>query len=105
VESLGGSEALARQAAVAFLQEAPRLLARIGQALAANDAGALTGAAHTLKSAVGNFPALAAVEAAHRLEERGRRGDLLGAEADRAALERALVPLSDALAALVRGPG
>lgn len=102
VASLGGSEALARQAAMAFLQEAPRLLARIGQALAANDPGALAGAAHTLKSAVGNFPAPAAVEAAHRLEERGRRGDLLDAEADRAALERALVPLSAALATLAR---
>jgi len=102
VASLGGSEALARQAATAFLQEVGHLLARIGQALAANDPDALAGAAHTLKSAVGNFPAPAAVEAAHRLEQRGRRGDLVDAEADRAALERALVPLSDALAALVR---
>jgi HPt (histidine-containing phosphotransfer) domain-containing protein len=102
VASFGGSEALARQAAVAFLEEAPRLLARIRQALTANDADALARAAHTLKSAVGNFPAPAAVEAAHRLEERGRRGDLRGAEADGAALEHALASLSAALAALVR---
>lgn len=102
VMHLGGSEALARQAAVAFLEEAPRLLAQIRHALTANDAGALARTAHTLKSAVGNFPAPAAVDAAHRLEERGRRGDLRGAEADGAAFEQALAPLSAALAALVR---
>jgi two-component system, sensor histidine kinase and response regulator len=102
VAGLGGGEALARKAARAFLEEAPRLLARIGDALATNDAAALARAAHTLKSAVGNFPAPAAVEAAQRLEERGRRGDLAGAEADRAALERAVAPLSAALGTVAR---
>ena len=102
VASLGGNEALARQAATAFLQEVPRLLARLAQALAAQDADALARAAHTLKSAVGNFPAPAAVEAAHRLETRARGGDLREARADIAALEGALLSVSAVLAALVR---
>jgi len=102
VASLGGNEALARQAATAFLQEAPRLLSRIAQALAAGDADAIARAAHTLKSAVGNFPAPTAVEAAHRLEARARSGDLREARADIAALEDALRSVSEALAALVR---
>ena len=102
VARLGGGEALARKAAHAFLEEAPRLLARIREALDTNDAAALARASHTLKSAVGNFPAPAAVEAAQRLEDRRRAGDLHGAEADRAALEQALAPLTAALLTLVR---
>ena len=102
VAGLGGSEALARKAARAFLEEAPRLIGRIREALAMNDAAALARATHTLKSAIGNFPAPAAVEAAHRLEDRGRRGDLRGAEADSAALEHALASLNAALITLLR---
>jgi HPt (histidine-containing phosphotransfer) domain-containing protein len=103
VAAFGGGDALARDAARAFLTEAPRLLARVREALATDDAGALARAAHTLKSAIGNFPAPDGVEAAQRLEDRGRRGDLRGAEADCVALEHALAPLNAALAALVRG--
>jgi HPt (histidine-containing phosphotransfer) domain-containing protein len=101
VAAFGGA-ALARDVARAFLTEAPRLLVRVREALATNDAAALARAAHTLKSAVGNFPAPDGVEAAQRLEDRGWRGDLRGAEADCAALERSLAPLNAALAALVR---
>ena len=103
VARLGGDEALARMAATIFLDEAPRLLARVREAIAAGDAAALAATAHTLKSAAGNFPAPAAVEAAHRLEERGHRGELENAAADYAALDEALSALSLVLATLVRG--
>ena len=102
VTGFGGDAALARQAATAFLQESPRLLARIDGALVAKDASALAAAAHALKSAVGNFPVPAAVEAAQRLEDRGRRQDLRGVEVDRAALEQTLAPLTVALTLLAR---
>ena len=102
VARLGGNEALARKAATIYLDEAPRLLARIREAIADDDAAALATAAHTLKSAAGNFPAPAAVEAARRLEERGERRELEGATADYAALDEALSLLSAVLATLAR---
>jgi signal transduction histidine kinase/CheY-like chemotaxis protein len=59
-----------------FVAEYPQLLAGMDTALARGDRRALEGTAHSLKGAVANFGARAAVEAAERIERLSRAGDL-----------------------------
>ena len=65
---IGGDEALLREVASVFLDDWPRLREELSQALSRLDSWALRLAAHATKSAVGNFGAEAAVEAAISLE-------------------------------------
>ncbi len=58
-----------------FLDQAPKLVADIEKALAANDAVALERSAHTLKGSVGNFRAKNAWQLAQSIEYAGRSGD------------------------------
>jgi two-component system, sensor histidine kinase and response regulator len=62
-------------------EDAPGLLEALRVAVASGDANAVRGSAHTLKGMVANFCAPPAQEAALRLEQQGRSGDLAGAEA------------------------
>lgn len=59
-----------------FLEDAPRLIARIEQAAAATDLDAMGEAAHTLKSSSANLGALALSAAAKRIEQAARSGTL-----------------------------
>jgi len=97
---LGDDRALLRELVNLFLQEAPRMLARIQQALACGDSKELERAAHSLKGALGNLAAPAAYEVALRLETLGREGDLTGAEKAFATLEAEIGRLKPALATL-----
>jgi len=63
-------------------------------------ASALERAAHAMKGSVGTFSARAAMEAARELEERGRSGDLAGAEAALVKLEEEIERLMPALRAM-----
>jgi PAS domain S-box-containing protein len=83
-----------------FLGDCQTMLATIRQSLANQDSQALERAAHTLKSAVGNFAAAQAFEAAWTLEMLARRNDLAQAEAACAALEAEIARLTPVLAAL-----
>jgi CheY-like chemotaxis protein len=80
-----------------FVDDYPRLLAEIREALAQKDAWRLKVAAHTLKGAVANFEANAAFEAAKKLEKIGTEGNLEGAEEVFSELEQALERLHPAL--------
>jgi CheY-like chemotaxis protein/nitrogen-specific signal transduction histidine kinase/HPt (histidine-containing phosphotransfer) domain-containing protein len=60
----------------AFLEEAPRLINRLEQALTESDSAALCDGAHALKGAAAQIGAAAVVEAAKALEMMGRTGDL-----------------------------
>jgi PAS domain S-box-containing protein len=82
-----------------FLADSPRLLAAIGKAIGKKDAHAVQMAAHTLKGSVGNFDARRAYEAARRLEDLGRRGDLAAAAAAYRALTREIARVEKELAA------
>jgi len=97
---VGGDEELLHEIAVLFLDECPRALLEIHQALAGEDAGKLESAAHSLKGSVANFGASAAVAAAFRLEQMGRAQQLLEAPAALRALEQALSVVCAELAAL-----
>jgi HPt (histidine-containing phosphotransfer) domain-containing protein len=73
-----------------FLEEYPRFLAQIQEAIDKKDPSSLSYAAHTLKGSVGNFAASDAFEAAFALERFGRQGDLARASAALVDLEAAL---------------
>jgi HPt (histidine-containing phosphotransfer) domain-containing protein len=70
-----------------FLDDVPRRIERLRAALGAGDAVGLQRAAHSLKGSSGNIGAHALYEAARRLDEIGKAGDLAAA-----------VPAIDALA-------
>ncbi|HEX5410736.1 MAG TPA: response regulator [Terriglobia bacterium] len=71
-----GDSALLHDLLRMFANEAPATLTRLRSAVEMKDAPAIERAAHTLKGAVGNFGADAAVQAALELETIGRRKDL-----------------------------
>jgi PAS domain S-box-containing protein len=83
----------------AALDELPRLLAAIREAVAAADPTALRLAAHTLKGSVQYFGATRAFELAFRLEKMGQEGDVTAASEVVDRLETKLARLTEMLAA------
>jgi len=69
---VGGDRELLAEISRLFVDDAPRHLERIRQALDARDAESLRRAAHGLKGAAANFDADGVVNAARALEEIGR---------------------------------
>jgi len=78
---VGGDRQLLAEISRLFVDDAPRHLERIRQALDTRDAESLRRAAHGLKGAAANFDAEAVVDAARTLEEIGRTGTFDGHEA------------------------
>lgn len=72
---IGGDLDLLHEVAKIFLEDSNRLKNELRKALAADDSKALHAAAHATKSAVGNFGAHRAVDAATRLEKACKDGD------------------------------
>jgi signal transduction histidine kinase/FixJ family two-component response regulator len=91
--------ALGDRLAQLFAQHAPGLLAAVRDALDRADAAGVTGAAHTLKGAVGNLPARTAYDAAERLETLAQEGNLEEARAAYAVAEREIADLLTVLRA------
>ena len=89
-----------REIAALFLDEYPRELEAMHQALASGDSKLLEHTAHGLKGSVANFYARAAVEAAFQLEQLGRAEKLDQAAPALAVLERTLETLHAELVAL-----
>jgi len=82
-----------------FLDGSPKLLAELEAAIAAGDAAAIAKAAHTLKGNAGAFSATPTVEQALRIENKGKKAELDGIEADFTEMKRRLVVLQQALKA------
>jgi HPt (histidine-containing phosphotransfer) domain-containing protein len=100
-----GDRELLEELVQAFLDDYPKLLARIRSAIAAGDTATLHRSAHALKGAVGIFGAAAAAEAALRLETMGREGVLDGAADACGALDAELPRVRQALTELLaNGP-
>jgi PAS domain S-box-containing protein len=97
---VGGDHDLLRELAAVFVVECPHRLADVRDAVSQADAQRLRLAAHTLKGAASNFSALAACDAAQRLETMGQRADLSGAENAADVLETEMQRLRTALAEL-----
>jgi CheY-like chemotaxis protein len=85
-----------------FLEEGPKLLAAVREAVSRQDAKALEDAAHALKGSVGNFSAPGAFQAALNLEIMGRERDLAGAQEAYQLLNDQIERLQTALQALIK---
>jgi HPt (histidine-containing phosphotransfer) domain-containing protein len=79
LERVGGDQELLKEIANLFLEDAPRLLDLVREAIDAGDALGLQRAAHSLKGSVANFGPQEAVDAAYQLEKMGADGKLEGA--------------------------
>ncbi|AMV38421.1 response regulator [Planctomyces sp. SH-PL62] len=99
---LDGDVELMRELAGLFLDECPRRMTEIHEAILHRDATGLKNAAHTLRGSVANFGAPEATEAAHRLEAAARDQGWADVGPAWAALEQAIERLTPALADLGR---
>ncbi|MFH1314371.1 MAG: response regulator [Candidatus Eisenbacteria bacterium] len=102
VKQMEGDVELLKEIAEMFLEESPVLMDRMRQAAADGDCKKLERAAHTIKGSVGNFAARLAFDAAQRVEELGREGDLDHAVEAFKKLEQEIERLKPALASLGR---
>jgi two-component system, sensor histidine kinase and response regulator len=93
-----GNTALAARLARTFRQEAPGHVTRLRDALARCDPEAVYEAAHAFKGAAGALGATALCQAAQRLEELGRAGNLDDAMAHVLATLARVAPALDRLA-------
>ena len=96
---LGGRSELLRPAADIFIQECPKMMVALRQAITTKDSPGLRRSAHTLKGAADCFAAKAVVAAAARLEAMGRNGNLVDTEDAWTALEQEIDRLLPALKA------
>ena len=97
---VGGDVELLKEIAVLFLDDYPRSLSELRQALDAGDAKSIERAAHGLKGSVSNFGAGPAVGAAMELETMGREQKLVEVEQVLHTLELALAALRPELESL-----
>jgi PAS domain S-box-containing protein len=97
---VGGDIELLKEVVGLFLDDYPKALEKVRNAIAANDASAVEHHAHSLKGSVSTFGAKDVFESALALEKLGRSGNLAGASAGLAKLENALRELHSELEAL-----
>jgi two-component system sensor histidine kinase/response regulator len=102
LDHLDGDVDLAREVVELFLEDCPRRLGAVREALARGDADALQFAAHSIKGSVLYFGATAAVAAAVQLELMGDSGDISHAGAAARRLEQEIASLQLSLADFVR---
>ena len=102
LEGVEGDLELMGEIAEIFIDDCPRLVRSVRDALEANDAAALSDAAHALKGSTGVFAAEVATDLAAQLEQQGRAGSLDGARAMIEELEAEVARLLPALADFVR---
>jgi two-component system, sensor histidine kinase and response regulator len=90
---IGGEEELLQEMCHIFLEESPKLLQKLQQAVAAGDSEAVMRAAHSLKGESSYLGASRTSAAARELEEIGRSLDLARASSALAALESEIAGL------------
>jgi two-component system sensor histidine kinase/response regulator len=95
---VGGDRELLAEISRLFVDDAPRHLSKIREALDGRDGEALRRAAHGLKGAAANFDADGVVSAARTLEEMGRTGEFDTADA----VWKTLTAESDRLISMLR---
>ncbi len=97
LERIGGDQQLLRDLCQIFLDESPKLVAKLRHALAAGDCDGLMRAAHSLKGESSYLGAGRTSQAARQLEDMGRNQDLVHASHTLAELEREISSLHDDL--------
>lgn len=101
LERLDDDRDLLKELAQLFLEQVPRQLSRIQQAVQAGDAKTLRDCAHALKGSAGTLAGMEVSRTAAELEKMGREGDLTDSRAACVALEAQLERLTAALQTLV----
>jgi signal transduction histidine kinase/CheY-like chemotaxis protein/HPt (histidine-containing phosphotransfer) domain-containing protein len=96
-----GNTQLLRELVALYVEDCPRLLVEIREAVARGDAAALQMAAHTLKGSAGSLRAHRTAEAALQLEMMGRAATLDGAADALTVLEREAAASRLAMVSLV----
>ncbi len=99
--NFGGRADLLKQVVDVFIEDTPKLLSRISDALRSGNGTEIAAAAHALKGSIGLFSQGPAYEDARRLEYMGRSGELTDAEAVGAQLDESVSTLMSDLRALV----
>ncbi len=100
LERADGDLDLLREVAGLFLEERPKMMMALEEALRAGDAPGLARAAHAMKGCVSTFCAQQAYEAARELEMSGRGANLAQAAGDLVRLCAAIEALAPELSAL-----
>ncbi|MCS7041800.1 MAG: PAS domain S-box protein [Bryobacteraceae bacterium] len=103
LDRLGGDSALLAELAGLFLEEGPRLLSELDDALRQGDAHAAQNAAHQLKGLLAQFCAERQRVAAWEVELAARQADLVAAREKAALLRQALDSLRPELQRLAQG--
>jgi signal transduction histidine kinase/DNA-binding response OmpR family regulator len=93
LDRIGGDEELLRDLCHIFLEESPKLLQKLQQAVADGDSDGVMRAAHSLKGESSYLGAGGTSQAARQLEEMGRNRDLSHASNTLAVLEREVASL------------
>jgi two-component system sensor histidine kinase/response regulator len=93
LDRIGGDEVLLRDLCRIFLEESPKLLQKLQQAVAAGDSDGVMRAAHSLKGESSYLGAGGTSEAARQLEQMGRNQDLSCAANTLAVLQREVARL------------
>jgi PAS domain S-box-containing protein len=105
LDYVGGDEQMLREMIDIFLDEAPRWMAELRQAIAAHNVPDVKRLAHNFKGSARLFGAKSVADSAFLLEQMGRNGNLSGADAACAALETAIDRLKPALVGRMRDEG
>jgi two-component system sensor histidine kinase/response regulator len=103
LKSLGGDERLFHEIINIFLEEAPRQMASMREALALGDKHATERIAHTLKGELGYLGITEASRNARELEDAGRNGDMERAATIQASLETDVENLVHTMRAVLAG--
>ncbi len=104
-EHVNHDKALLKLITDLFVAQYPQQLGELKAAILRGDGPMVEAHAHTLKGAVSNFTATAAVEATQQLELIGRQGDLALANQAYAILEKELARLKTALLTTIGSKG
>ncbi len=105
LKTCGGDHALLRDIVEAFLEEEPRRVAEIRQAIDGSNFELLGRAAHTIKGSMRYFKAESVFDRAHGLEQLGQEQTLDGAEEIFLLLRQELAKLHPILLDYVQGRG
>ncbi len=98
IENLGGDEELLRELVEIFVDQSPKLLNKLRDAISSFDAEGVMRAAHSIKGELSCLGAAAAAETAQELETMGSKKEMAGASEMFTSLERELKALKLALA-------
>ncbi len=97
LQRLGGDEDLLRDLCQIFLEESPKLLQKLREAIADANPEAVMRAAHGLKGELGYLGAAKAMQAARELEDMGHEKNLSRATEVFAVLDREFIALQRSL--------